>query len=218
MSWHSRVQAVVLATALAAISVRSSAIDTPRGEQKRQAQASAAQALACLRRGEDALSDEARLSAYREGLSLAQQAVELDAANVDAQFALFATEGRVLLSEGVVPNPVNLYKARSRLDHVLELDPNYPDALAAKGGLYRQLPWALGGDLEKAEDCLTRAIELNPQAIGARIELAATYRDMGHPERARPLLEKAVDIAKQEGRAQRLHQANQLLAEIERSH
>ena len=31
--------------------------------------------------------------------------------------------------------------------------------------------------------------------MGARIELAQTYRDMGQPDRGRPLLEKAAEIA-----------------------
>jgi tetratricopeptide (TPR) repeat protein len=210
-----RIRTLAAALALAALPLRATAVDTPSREQKAQAQRYARQALDCVRRGEDAKTEAAKLSAYREGIDLAKRAVKLDETNVDAQFALFASEGRLALSEGVVPNPMNLYKARNQLDHILELDPDYADALAAKGGLYRQLPWALGGNLDVAEDCLTRAIQLNPEAIGARIELAATYRDKGHPERARPLLAAAADIAKKQGREQRLQQANQLLAEIE---
>jgi len=208
-------RALSVTLALALLPLGAAAVDTPSSEQKVRAQEYARQALDCLRRGEDAESEDAKISAYKDGINLARQAVSLDDTNVDAQFALFASEGRVALSEGTIPNPMNLYKARSQLDHILELDPNYADALAAKGGLYRQLPWALGGDLEVAKDCLTRAIELNPEAIGARIELAATYRDLGHPERARPLLVKAADIAKKQGRDQRLQQATELLAEIE---
>jgi len=217
MSRIQRIRALAVTLVLAAGPLRAAAVDTPSAEHKQKAQEFARQALDCLRRGEDAATEAAKVSAYRDGIDLAKQAVRLDETNVDAQFALFASEGRVALSEGIIPNPMNLYKARNQLDHILELDPNYADALAAKGGLYRQLPWALGGDLEVAEECLTRAIELNPEAIGARIELAATYRDMGYPERARPLLVKAVDIAKKQGRDQRLQQANHLLSEIEQA-
>lgn len=215
MSWRLGFRAIIATLAFAVMPLASPADETAAGGQKQQAQKLAREALGCLRRGEDAATSEQKLAAYRDGMGLARRAVELDEANVDAQFALFATEGRVLLSEGVVPNPINLYQSRNRLERVLELDPNYSDALAAKGGMYRQLPWTLGGDLAKAEDCLTKAIQSNPESIGARIELAATYRDMGQPERALPLLETAVRIAKQQGRRTRLQEANQLLAEIE---
>jgi tetratricopeptide (TPR) repeat protein len=96
----------------------------------------------------------------------------------------------------------------------LQLDPNHSDALAAKGGLYRQLPWLLGGSLEKAEGCLTRSIEINPNAVSARTELAATYRDMGEPERGVPLLEKAIQVAEHEGKYRQLAEAQALLREI----
>ena len=84
-----------------------------------------------------------------------------------------------MLVEGVVPNPFNLIKINKQLDRTLDLDPNHADALAAKGGLYRQLPRLLGGSLSKAEKCLIQAIAYDPNAIDARIELAETYREMG---------------------------------------
>jgi tetratricopeptide (TPR) repeat protein len=178
------------------------------------AQSLAVSALAYLEKGDEAAIGEAQLTEYRRGLELAQKAVALDESNADAQFALFATEGRIVLSDGPLPNPIQLYEARARLDKVLEIDPHHANALAAKGGLYRQLPWALGGDLDKAESYLTRAIEADPEAIGARIELAATYRDKGQTERCRPLLNEAVAIAEGQGKQRRVREANQLLAEL----
>ena len=61
-------------------------------------------------------------------------------------------------------------RAQRDLERALELNPNHADALTAKGGLYRQLPWVLGGSLSVAETCLTRAIELDPDAVSARID------------------------------------------------
>jgi tetratricopeptide (TPR) repeat protein len=183
-------------------------------EPVESAQQLASRACEFLRQGEDAANEEAKRAAYSRGLALARRAVALDDRNADAHFAVFGNEGRLLLLDGATPNPVTLLKVNKELDRVLALDPNHSDALAAKGGLYRQLPWILGGSLSKAEDYLNRAIELNPTAVSARIELAETYRDMGEPQRGRSLLEAAASIAEQQGKARQLTEARHLLAEL----
>lgn len=183
-------------------------------EQKAEAQQLARRAVELLNRGEDLTDPAAKRAAYTEGLALAEKALALDDENADAHFAVFGNRGRILLLDGTVPNPVSLMSVNRDLDRALELDPNHSDALAAKGGLYRQLPWALGGSLSRAETCLTKAIAADPNAVGARIELAATYRDMGQPERSRPLLEKAVAIAERDGKRRQLHEAEALMQQL----
>ena len=176
------------------------------------------QALDCLHRGEDAVTKDARLAAYHEGLALAQRALQADDLNADAHFAVFANRGRILLLEGASVNPFNLLSVNRDLDRALELNPNHADALAAKGGLYRQLPRLLGGSLSKAEQCLARAIEIDPNAVGARIELAQTYSDMGEPERGVPLLRQAAEVAERVGKYRQLAQARSLLQELAVQH
>jgi tetratricopeptide (TPR) repeat protein len=175
----------------------------------------AKRALDCLHRGEDATTSESKLASYKEGLDFATRAVAADDHNADAHFVCFATRGRIMLLEGAGANPVNLLSLNRELDRALELDPNHTDALAAKGGLYRQLPWVLGGSLEKAERYLSRSVELDPDAVGARIELAETYRDMGHPERSVPLLEKAAQVAERMGKYRQLGEARSLLHDLQ---
>jgi tetratricopeptide (TPR) repeat protein len=174
----------------------------------------ATDALRCVAEAEEAQTNADKLAAYRRGLELARRAVAADDHNADAHFAVFATQGKIMLIEGATLNPANLVKANRELERTLDLDPNHADGLAAKGGLYRQLPWVLGGNLAKAEDCLTRSIELNPDAVGARIELAETYRDMGQPERGVSLLETAIAMAEKQARFQRLAEAQKLLREF----
>jgi FimV-like protein len=187
------------------------ASETPR----EQAQGLAVRALRCLQRGEDAADPDVKRAAYDEGLALARQAVDLDDDNADAHFAVFGNEGRLMLLDGVTPNPISLLKVNNELERALEINPNHADALAAKGGLYRQLPWALGGSLSLAEECLTKAIANDPDAVSARIELAATYRDMGDPDRGLPLLDKAMVIAEREGKTRQLGEARSLLAQLQ---
>jgi tetratricopeptide (TPR) repeat protein len=186
-------------------------------EAKSQAQALATRALECLNRGEDQVDDKQRMATYQEGLDLAKQAVALDDENSDAHFAVFGNQGRILLLQGVGANPLSLLKVNGDLERALELNPNHADALTAKGGLYRQLPRVLGGNLNVAENCLTKAISLDPEAVSARIELAATYREMGHPERGVPLLQQAATIAEQKGKTRQLREARDLMRELQDS-
>jgi len=208
--------ALGLALILTAVAGRpGGAIAGAAPEAKRQAQTLAEQALVCLQRGEDATDKQQKLAAYEQGLELANRAVAIDDENADGHFAIFGNKGRILLLEGTVPNPVSLLQVNRDLNRALELNPNHADALAAKGGLYRQLPWALGGSLSVAETCLTKAIAIDPNAVSARIELAATYRDMGRPERCLPLLETAAQIAEREGKKRQLSEARDLMRQLQ---
>jgi len=184
-------------------------------EARHQAQILADQALDSLRHGEDLADKQEKMATYQRGLELASRAVALDDENPDAHFAVFGNKGRILLLEGVGANPISLLQVNRDLERALELNPNHADALTAKGGLYRQLPWVLGGSLEVAEDCLTKAIRLDPEAVSARIELAATYRDMGQPERAVPLLRDAASLAERLGKKRQLREARDLMRELQ---
>jgi tetratricopeptide (TPR) repeat protein len=183
----------------------------------RQGAELAAQSLVLLRQGEDATDPTVKRRSYEDGLELARQAVAADDFNADAHFAVFAHMGRLMMADGVVANPIDLLRVNRELDRTLELNPRHSDALGAKGGMYRQLPVLLGGSLTKAERFLKEAIASDPQAVGARIELARTYTDMGKPEQGVPLLETAATIARQQGKTRQLGDAERLLAEIRRS-
>lgn len=187
---------------------------TPSNEQKEAARVLAQQALDALHRGRDAPTKPAQMAAYKEGLDLATRAIAADETNADAHFAAFANRGSIMALQGATANPFNILPMRRELDRTLELNPKHADALAAKGRMYRQLPRLLGGNLEKAAEYLSRAVELDPSDIGMRIDLAKTYRDLGHPERSVPLLESAAQMASAEGRTDKLNEARQLLDEV----
>lgn len=173
-----------------------------------------AAALALMTEAEDEFDDAVRVDKYRRGLELARRAVAADDLNADAHFAVFAATGRLMLIEGAALNPINLLKVNRELARALELDPDHADALAARGGMYRQLPRLLGGDLRRAEADLLRSIELHPDAVGARLELAQTYRDQGDVARGIPVLEEAVRYAEQKRLRRKLADARRLLEEF----
>jgi len=213
--YQRRVVPVLFLFLTAAIIRPSSAPAEVSSEARHNAQVLANEALESLRRGEDLVDKQEKLATYQHGLDLATRAVELDEENSDAHFAVFGNKGRILLLEGVGANPVSLLQVNQDLERALELNPNHADALTAKGGLYRQLPWVLGGSLEVAENCLTKAIKLDPDAVSARIELAATYRDMGQPQRGMPLLRDAASIAERQGKQRQLREARDLMRALQ---
>jgi tetratricopeptide (TPR) repeat protein len=172
------------------------------------------ESLRCLEHGEEALDDATKLKWYAEGKALAARAVAKDDHSADAHFALFANWGRLMQTEGWVKNAFRLPELQQELDRALELNPNHADALASKGGLYCQLPRFLGGDPAKGEPLLKRAIEMDPLAVGARLELAELYLGRDDPDTARPLAEKAMELARDQGKFRFVRKATQLLDDI----
>jgi tetratricopeptide (TPR) repeat protein len=174
----------------------------------------ARRSIACVERGDEAQTAAAKLTAYREGEAFARQAIALDDRSAEAHFALFARSGRLLLTSSAVVGPFSVGRTTREFDRALELDPNYAEALAARGALYRQLPRLLGGNTEKAEWYLTRTIELDPNAVVARIELAKIYSDEGDAQGSVALLETAAGIAAREGKCRSFAKARVLLHEL----
>ncbi len=59
----------------------------------------------------------------------------------------------------------------------MELQPNYIDAIVAKGALLIELPWLLGGDEDEGERLLRRALQLDADFEPARARLEALDPD-----------------------------------------
>ncbi len=164
--------------------------------------------------GEASEDDAAKVAFYERGKVLAELAVKENDANADAHFALFANWGRMLQTDGWLKNSFHLSALWKELDRALDLDPDHPDALAAKGGLYLGLPRFLGGDAQKAQALLERSVELDGDSVGARLELADCYlRDDRHDE-ARDLAATAMRIAVEQGKARFVRRAGMLLQEL----
>ncbi len=72
----------------------------------------------------------------------------------------------------------------------------------------------LGGDVDKGEAMLRRVLEREPRSINARLVLAKVYADRGKWERAIHLATKALEIAKEERRADLLPKAKATLTQL----
>lgn len=152
---------------------------------------------------------------YRKAESLAEKALELDDHNATAHFVYFAARGRRLISEGGIAATLKMTSLNAHLTTALELDPNYANALAAKGGILLDLPFYLGGDAEEAQRYLKKAVNLNPTGPGTRITYAKALIRTGQKEDARKHLTYAAHYACVTRRAEVLSQATTLLAELE---
>jgi hypothetical protein len=118
-------------------------------------------------------SGDARVELLTRGLDLAEAAVDADARDALAHFALFCNLGRRVQSGGLgLTGPFAIYRALRALDVALELAPDDADVLAAKGVILLQLPPFLGGDETRGEQCLRRALSLDPNLGSARAYLA----------------------------------------------
>jgi tetratricopeptide (TPR) repeat protein len=171
-------------------------------------------ALEALENGEAETGEDAKLVHYRRGLELAKRAVAIDDESADAHFAYFANWGRILQQEGWFRNAFHLPTLLGHLDRALELDPNHADALASRAGLYLQLPKFLGGDPKKGEPMLRRAIEMDPEMAGGRLELAKHCMDTERPEEASKWALQALQIARGTGKQWHEDRALTLLDEL----
>ncbi|HYD49554.1 MAG TPA: tetratricopeptide repeat protein [Terriglobales bacterium] len=171
------------------------------------------QSLVLLHQGEQTISESERRSSYERGLELAVKAVELDPGSAEAHWAEFANRGRLMWMQGVFPSLIHLFRLRRSLNRTLDLDPNHSGALTARGAMYRELPGFLGGDLDKSQADLERAMALDPSSIATRLHLARTYLEAGKREQALPLIEAGKRMARERNSPNHLADAEELSRE-----
>ena len=171
-------------------------------------------AFTALEEGEGATDETEKLAAYERGLVHAKRAVAIDEKNPDAHFAVFGNWGRILQSEGLVRNAFQLPKLLRYLDRTLELKPDHADALASRAGLYLELPGFLGGDPDKGEPMLRRALQIDPLMAGGRLELAEHCYETDREEEAKQLALSALEISRGNGKKWHETRALRLLDEM----
>ncbi len=152
---------------------------------------------------------------FAQGQELAERAVGLDDRSADAHFALFCNRGEAMRLDGESITDVLAFRALQReLDRTLELAPNHPGALSAKGTFLVRLPRVLGGDVDRGEAMLQQVITIDPTAITARLGLARVCEYRGRREEGIEYARRALQFARELGRADKMAEAQALLAEL----
>ena len=136
-----------------------------------------------------------------------------------AHFAVFCNLGKRLQIEQhtlwLLSGLNELDRVRRELDVALELAPDYPAAVAAKGEMLAELPRFLGGDDEEGERLLRRAVGLAPDDPQIRVMLARLLHANGKPEEARMQAAVALDILERTGPSTEVDNVRTLVARLE---
>ena len=123
----------------------------------------------------EARADGERVEILTRGQALAETALRANDHDGLAQLALFCNLARRIQTSGpTLSRPFEILHALRALDRAVDLAPTDPDVLTAKGALLIQLPRLLGGDEERGEQWLRRALALDPHHDVARSYLADT--------------------------------------------
>ena len=175
----------------------------------------AASARAECEGGRRTMDREARKAHFDRGQALAERAVALDDNSADAHFALFCNLGELMRLDGENLTQVfQLRRLMAEVDSTLELDPNHVDAMAAKGTLLVRLPRLLGGDSVKGEAMLRQVLLRDPNAFTTRLALANVCEARGDRQEALAFAARALQIAREQGRADKVAEAQAALSEL----
>lgn len=157
-----------------------------------------------------------RLAHFRQGQVLGEQAVVLDERYPEAHFSLFCNLGELLRVDGEsLTSLFGLRRMMKELDRALELNPEYLEAISAKGTLLVKLPGILGGDVEKGEALLQQVVSRAPKAINARLALAKVRCEHGRHHEAVTLASDALAIAQKQNQADFIPEARAVLEQLQ---
>ena len=165
--------------------------------------------------GQDASAHDERKAHFERGESLATKAVALDDQSAPAHFAVVCNLGELLRVDGEkLTSLLLLRRLMSEVDRTLELNPNHVDAMATKGTLLMRLPRVLGGNTQEGERLLREVVKRDDNAVTSRITLAKSCVGSGKREEGIQLASRALEIARQEGRADKVAEAQAALDQL----
>lgn len=170
------------------------------------------EAIATCNRAQ-AAGDDTADQLLTQSLDLAERAVQADDRDALAHFARFCALGEQARRSGAsLSSLVKLWALRSAVDRTLELAPDFPDALLGKGALLCSVPGLLGGDPDEGERLVRRAVEIDPDYVGARLFLAERLLERGARAEAASEASHALAAAERKQDAAKIERARRLLA------
>lgn len=173
------------------------------------------QAMQECERGQEATLRDDRKGHLERGEALATQAVALDDKSAAAHFAIVCNLGESLRLDGEkITSLFALRRLMTEVNRTLELDPNHVDAMATKGNLLMRLPSVLGGDAKEGERLLREVVKRDDNALTSRITLAKSCVERGQRDEGIQLASRALQIAQQKGRADKVAEAQATLDKL----
>jgi tetratricopeptide (TPR) repeat protein len=144
--------------------------------------------------GTNGLPRAARKAALEQGVAAARAAAALEPGRPEGHFWIAANMGALAEAFGLRQGIKYRAAIRESLETVLAIDPAYQHGSAdrALGRWYFKVPGLFGGDNEKAEAHLRKALSYNENSIITRLFLAETLEDKGQREAAIAQLKAAI--------------------------
>lgn len=136
--------------------------------------------------------EKARREAYEAGAKAAKRAYEIDDTNADAHFFHAVNLGSAERLRGIANAAMVVKEIKYCAQRAIELNPKHAQALQMMGGLLIELPWVLGGDEQKAQEYLERAVTADGNYTKAHLLLAKLYRKQGRVEEAKTHLKAVI--------------------------
>lgn len=175
----------------------------------------ATRGLALCEEGRHATDRATRLARFQSGQQLGERAIALEDTNADAHFAVVCNLGELMRLDGEsVRSVLELRRLFAELDRTLALNPDHIKALATKGILLCRLPRLLGGDATSGEQMLRRVVAEDPTAVSSRLMLAKQCATRGERDEALAFASRALQIAREQGRADAVAEAQATLAQL----
>jgi tetratricopeptide (TPR) repeat protein len=173
-----------------------------------------------------------KLKEYKAAEDYSRRAIQVDPNSTWGHFWLAAALGNAAILSPVPRQLEIANEIRGRIEKAIALDPQNGFAYHAYGVWHRKVaeiggasrvlaPVLYGqavpsGSLDKSVEYLSKAVELNPQLIVSRLELARSHVARGEWEPARTLLRSIPELPVQfSDDARHKRQAAQMLAEIQ---
>ena len=132
--------------------------------------------------------------------SAARRAIQIDADNAEAYFELARAQGRLSQYRGILESLGLASSIKENLDKTLRLNPRHAGAKVALALWHHSLisknvGWLYGANGSQIMPLFNEAIQLEPQTIIHKVELAGVLAAQGKKEEARRQYEAALSIA-----------------------
>jgi tetratricopeptide (TPR) repeat protein len=136
---------------------------------------------------------EQKLAVYDRGREVARRAIELYPRSVVAHFWYGVNTGRWGQANGILRSLFLLPTIQKEMEIVLDLDPSFTPVYNLAGSVYYEVPWLLGGDLNRAEEMFRTGLAQDPRDTAIRLGLGKTLIRKKRIAEARRELQAVLD-------------------------
>ncbi len=158
---------------------------------------------------------EADRQIVESAYAASEHAVTTEPNNAVAHFALFCSLAKLTYLNGVsLKSLFAVLRMRREIDRTIALDPDYNDALMAKGAFLMELPRILGGDPREGERLLRDAVRRQPAQFEPRLRHADALQQLGAHDEAVEEARIALELARRGDRKDQEEDAIALLHKL----